>query len=160
MCKTVCLDSILTVYWIIDQLGNTWKLHQLAVPNVALTSSISNQRTRWPGCWGSGLQIYFPPVPLGISLSATSESTSWPLPSLMANPYQRAIFVLREISKMILFEWWKRINEMFKTMFKSIFKFRIYSYFMYLKVLIENNMRLYFWKFLQIKNRTLVRMGH
>ena len=35
---------------------------------------------------------------------------------------------------------------MFKTMFKSIFKFRICSYFMYLKVSIGNNMRLYFLK--------------
>ena len=60
---------------------------------------------------------------------------------------------------MILFEGWKKINEMFKAMFKSIFKFRICSYFMYLKVLIGNNFRLYFWKFSQIKNRTLVRMA-
>ena len=78
----------------------------------------------------------------------------------MANPYQRAISVLREISKMILFEQWKKINKMLKTKFKSILKFRICSYFMHLKVLIGNNMRLYFWKFSQIKNRTLVRMGH
>ena len=85
---------------------------------------------------------------------------SFTIYTIMANPYQRAIFVLRQISKMILFEWWKNINEMFKTMFKSIYKFRICSYFMYLKVLIGNNVRLYFWKFSQIKNRTLVRMSH
>ena len=81
-------------------------------------------------------------------------------PTLMANPYQRAIFVLQQISKTILFEQWQKINKMFKTMFKSIFKFRICSYFMYLKVLVENNVKLYFWKFSQIKNRTLVRIAH
>ena len=65
-----------------------------------------------------------------------------------------------KFQKWFFFERWKKINKMLKTMFKSIFKFRICSYFMYLKVLTGNNMRLYFWKFLQIKNRTLVRMGH
>ena len=49
---------------------------------------------------------------------------------------------------------------MFKTMIKSITKSRIYTYFAHLKVLIRNNMRLYLWKFSQIKNRTLLRMGH
>ena len=44
-------------------------------------------------------------------------------------------------------------------MFKSIFKSRICSYLMYLKFLIGNNMRLYFSKLSQIKNRALVRMG-
>ena len=78
----------------------------------------------------------------------------------MANPYQRAIFVLWEISKIFFLEQWQKINKMVKTMFKSIFKFWICSYFMYFKVLIGNNMRLYFWKFSQIKNRTQVKMGH
>ena len=137
--------------------GNQWNIQNLsAIINkfrvfnsfIYVQKGSNDSYARFP-LWWLIIRVFAP------NHTEVSGSTS-----LKANPYQRAIFILREISKIILFEQWKKISEMFKTIFKSIFKFRICSYFMYLKVLIGNNMRLYFWKFSQIKNRTQVRMGH
>ena len=53
----------------------------------------------------------------------------------------------------------KKINEMFKTMIKSISKFRIYLFCAFESFNWEQYEIVYL-KFSQIKNCTLVRMGH
>ena len=66
------------------------------------------------------------------------------LRSVMAHPYQRAIFDLQEIEKIKFLLQSKVVNNIFKTLLINIFKFIIYNYFVHFENSNWYNMRLNF----------------